>query len=714
MVIKGKCCLVLLLFITGASSMTSHSNPLEGQKSPYLLQHAHNPVNWYPWSDQAFKKAADEGKPIFLSIGYATCHWCHVMEKESFENDEVAAILNKSFISIKVDREERPDIDNVYMSVCQALTGTGGWPLTIIMTPDKKPFFAATYIPRESRFGMTGLLEILPKLADLWKNKKDDVLSSAEKVSAALKGNSDKTFAADIGEGLCNKAADEISSEFDKKDGGFGNAPKFPSAHRLLFLIRQARVSGDKEILRQVEFTLDKMRAGGIHDQLGGGFHRYSTDAKWLLPHFEKMLYDQAMLVMAYVEAYQNSGKEEYVDTARDAIVYVMRDMTSKEGAFYSAEDADSEGEEGKFYVWKYDEVFSALEKDEALVAVRYFNVDDQGNYTDPIHGGSMNNILHLGNSHDKLAGEFDKTVPEMKSMILRIRSKMLDHRSERTRPLRDTKILADWNGLMIAAIAKFAGAVNSESHLNAATRAADFILEKMRYGKGGGLYHRYIDGELAVEGQLDDYAFMIWGLLELYEAGSDEKYLSAAMELDKVLSDSFHDVAKGAYFMTSEKHENLIFRPKVNFDGALPSGNSVQMMNLLRLSALTGNPAYEEKAFKILKSVAELVNRYPGSFTNYLSALLYSENSTEVVVVGKKDDPEAAKFAETLRKTYQPFMTLISVPAGNKKAGILKIAEFAKDYKQVDGKTTIYVCRKHKCSQPVTDIEEALKMIEK
>ncbi|MFZ2656931.1 MAG: thioredoxin domain-containing protein, partial [Victivallales bacterium] len=448
--------------------MSLHSNPLEGQKSPYLLQHAHNPVNWYPWCDQAFKKAADEGKPIFLSIGYATCHWCHVMEKESFENDEVAETLNKSFISIKVDREERPDIDNVYMSVCQALTGTGGWPLTIIMTPDKKPFFAATYIPRESRFGMTGLLEILPKIADLWKDKKADVLSSAEKVSAALKGNSDKTFAAEVGAGLCVKAVEEISSEFDRTHGGFGNAPKFPSAHRLLFLLRQAKVSGDKEILRQVEFTLDKMRAGGIYDQLGGGFHRYSTDAKWLLPHFEKMLYDQAMLVMAYVEACQISGKEEYADTARDVIGYVLRDMTSPEGAFYSAEDADSEGEEGKFYVWKYKEVFSVLGNDEALVAVRYFNVDAQGNYTDPIHGASANNILYLSYSVEKIASEFDKTVPEMKLIIAGIRSKMLDYRGRRARPLRDTKILADWNGLMIAAVAKSAGLLDSESHLKA------------------------------------------------------------------------------------------------------------------------------------------------------------------------------------------------------------------------------------------------------
>jgi len=679
-------------------------NSLSRQKSPYLLQHAGNPVDWFPWGGEAFEKAAREDKPIFLSIGYSTCHWCHVMERESFESEEVAELLNKSFVSIKVDREERPDIDNVYMTVCQALSGTGGWPLTVIMTPDKKPFFAATYIPRESRFGMTGLLEILPKIDDLWRNKKGDVLSSAEKVSAALKANSGKTYKSEADEGLCKKTADEISMEFDKVYGGFGNAPKFPSAHRLLFLLRYWRATKDREIMRQVEFTLDKMREGGIYDQLGGGFHRYSTDAKWLLPHFEKMLYDQAMLAMAYTEAFQASGREEYADTARDTIGYVLRDMSSPEGAFYSAEDADSEGEEGKFYVWKYKELFSVLSNDEALAAVRYFNVDDDGNYTDPVNGGSANNILHLRCSIAQLAREFEKTETEMSEMISAIRSKLLAKRSKRTRPLRDSKILADWNGLMIAAVAKFAGVLDSEEHLKAASRAADFILGKMMDGNGR-LNHCCIDGELSVAGQLDDYAFMIWGLLELYEAGFDVKYLKAAISLSRILEEDFAD-KDGAYFMTSENHEQLIFRPKVNFDGALPSGNSVHMMNLLRLSALTGDVAYEEAASKVLKSVAELLNRYHGSFTSYLSAVLFSENSTEIVVAGGKDDACAAKFAGEIRKAYQPFKSLMLASGGK------DLAEFAKDYKPVDGRTAIYVCRNRRCERPVTDVEEALKMI--
>ncbi|HBC86859.1 MAG TPA: thioredoxin domain-containing protein [Lentisphaeria bacterium] len=678
-------------------------NSLSAQKSPYLLQHARNPVDWFPWGEEAFRKAGEENKPIFLSIGYSTCHWCHVMEKESFEDEQLAAILNKSFISIKVDREERPDVDNVYMTVCQALTGTGGWPLTIIMTPDKKPFFAATYVPKDSRFGMTGLTEILQKIDDLWRNKNSDILLSAGRVSSTLENNSGKTFNAEPEKDLSEKSADDIAMDFDKVCGGYGNAPKFPSAHRLIFLLRYWKASGDKEILKQVEFTLGKMRAGGICDQVGGGFHRYSTDRKWLVPHFEKMLYDQAMLAMAYTEAAQATGNTEYSDTARDVIGYVLRDMTSLEGAFYSAEDADSEGEEGKFYLWTYKEIFSVLPKDDALVAIRYFNIDDEGNFTDPIQGNSNKNILHVKKTVEEIAGEFDKTPEEIKTIVSSISARLLEHRAKRVRPLRDTKILADWNGLMIAAIAKFAGAFNSGKHLKIAEKAADFVLGKMR-AKNGDLFHRFADGELAVEGQLDDYAFMILGLLELYEAGFDEKYMAAAIELDKILKEKFLDQSTGSYFMTPDNHEKLVFRPKVYFDGALPSGNSVQMLNLLRLSELTGNTAYEETAYKVLKSVAELINGHPGSFTNYLSAVLHSENSSEIIICGDARK-EIDRFFDGLRMRYMPFNTLISITANDYNG-------FAGDYRMLDGKTTFYVCRKRKCSRPVTDIEEALKLI--
>lgn len=697
----------------GAFPMKTFANHLIGQKSPYLLQHAHNPVDWYPWGDEAFNKALREDKLIFLSIGYSTCHWCHVMETESFASGEVAEILNRSFISIKVDREERPDIDTVYMAVCQGLSGSGGWPLTIIMTPGKKPFFATTYIPMESRFGMLGMVEVLPKIEDLWKNSRSDIASSADKVSAVLKQNADIKFKSEIGPGLPGKASSEIASTFDSVNGGYGNAPKFPSAHRLIFLLRYSQLHGDSGLLKQVESTLEKMSAGGIYDQLGGGFHRYSTDEKWLLPHFEKMLYDQAMLAMAYTEAYQATGREDFAATAGDILNYVIRDMTSPEGAFYSAEDADSEGEEGKFYLWDYKELFAVLPKDDALLAVRYFNVDDEGNFTDPIQGDTAKNILHLNKTKARISAEFEVSPQDLESRLSGIRTKLFQHRGKRVRPSKDTKILADWNGLMIAAFAKAAGVFNSGEYLRTAVRAADFALGKMRNPQGG-LLHRCMDGELAGEGQLDDYVFMVWGLIELYEAGFDDRYLKGALELNRIAISNFRDPVHGNYYMTGEKSEKMIFRPRVNFDGALPSGNSVQVMNLLRLSGFTANSDFEIMADETLKASAELINRYPGSFTNYLSALLYSENSSEIVICGKREDKNVAEYANVLRKKYLPFKSLLFAPGNDPDAAIFKIADFAKDYKLLDGKTTVHVCRKHVCRKPVTDIEEALAVMGK
>jgi uncharacterized protein YyaL (SSP411 family) len=688
--------------------METPANHLIGQKSPYLLQHVHNPVDWYPWGAEAFSKALEEDKPIFLSIGYSTCHWCHVMGKESFENNSVAEILNRSFISIKVDREERPDIDTVYMAVCQAMSGSGGWPLSIIMTPEKKPFFATTYIPRESRFGMLGMLDVLPKIENLWKNNRNDILSSADKVADAMKQNADIKFKAEIEPGLPEKAFNEISSTFDNVNGGYGNAPKFPSAHRLIFLLRYSQLSGNSEIRRQIEFTLEKMSAGGIYDQIGGGFHRYSTDEKWLLPHFEKMLYDQALLAIAYTEAHQATGREDFAASARDILNYAIRDMSSPEGAFYSAEDADSEGEEGKFYVWDYKELFAVLPNDDALIAVRYFNVDDEGNFTDPVHGNSGKNIFHLNKSKAKIAAEFEISPQALESRLSEIREKLFQHREKRVKPSKDTKILADWNGLMIAAMAKAAGVFNSCEYLDYAVKAADFILEKMRNPQGE-LLHHYRDGELAVDGQLDDYAFMVWGLIELYESGFDVKYLKGALDLNKIAISNFRDSVHGNYYMTGEKSEKMIFRPKVNFDGALPSGNSVQVLNLLRLSGFTADIDFEMLAAETLNASAQLINRYPGSFTNYLNALLYAENASEIVICGKSKSKTATEYANILRSKYLPFKSLLFVPENEAEASIYKIASFAKDCKMLDGKSTVYVCRKHACSKPVTDIEEAL-----
>ncbi len=498
------------------------SNRLITEKSPYLLQHAHNPVDWYPWGEEAFEKARREDKPVFLSIGYSTCHWCHVMERESFEDADVAALLNEHFVSIKVDREERPDIDGVYMTVCQMLTGSGGWPLTVIMTPDKKPFYAGTYFPKQSMSGRPGMMDMLPQLAEAWKSRREELLKSADEITSVLGRSSAMTPGDGPGATEVKAAFGLLERSFDDRHGGFGQAPKFPTPHQLLLCLRHWKRSGDARALEMVEKTLQAMRRGGVYDHLGFGFHRYSTDERWFAPHFEKMLYDQAMIALALIETHQATGKIEYRQVAEEIFTYVIRDMTSAEGAFYSAEDADSEGVEGKFYLWTAEEIRTRLPEAEAKLVIDLFNVKDGGNFEDGGHGA---NILHLTGSMEQNAARLGLDEEKLRKKLEPSLITLFDAREKRVHPYKDDKVLTDWNGLMIAALARAARVIDEPGCLAAAEKAIRFNREKMRT-KNGRLLHRYRDGSAGIDGGIDDYAFFIWGLIELYESSFDSAYL--------------------------------------------------------------------------------------------------------------------------------------------------------------------------------------------
>ncbi|MCJ7808413.1 MAG: thioredoxin domain-containing protein, partial [Dehalococcoidia bacterium] len=518
-----------------------HQNRLIQEKSPYLLQHADNPVDWYPWGADAFTKAQSENKPIFLSIGYSTCHWCHVMAHESFEDLEVGKLMNESFVSIKVDREERPDIDAVYMKVCQMMTGSGGWPLTIIMTPDKEPFFAATYIPRESRFGLIGMLDLIPRIKELWSTRQTEVLDSASQITGALRQASSDISNEELSESMLHLTYEQLASRFDQENGGFSIAPKFATPHNLLFLLRYWARTGNEQSLHMVEKTLQAMRSGGIYDHIGFGFHRYSTDTQWLVPHFEKMLYDQAMLAMAYTEAYQVTGKEEYAQTAHEIFDYILRDMTAPDGGFYSAEDADTDGEEGKFYLWTHQEIAQVLSVEEANLATIVFSIKKDGNFSETDGRENISNILHLTETLEELAVNLNISVHELKKNLEKIRKKLFAYREKRVHPHKDDKILTDWNGLMVAALSKGAQVLNEPHYASAAKRAIDFTLNNMLTSDGR-LLHRFRDGQAALPAYIDDYAFLIYGMLELYETSFDSRYLEGAIALNGDLIDHFWD----------------------------------------------------------------------------------------------------------------------------------------------------------------------------
>ncbi len=676
-------------------------NRLSDEQSPYLLQHANNPVDWYPWGEEAFKKAKELDRPIFLSIGYSTCHWCHVMEHESFEDDSVAKLLNEGFISIKVDREELPEIDHVYMTVCQAMTGGGGWPLTIVMTPAKEPFFAGTYFPKDKRGGRSGLFQILPMITDAWTSKRQDIMTSVGQVKNYLDQLNSKPAGNDFSTELINGAYDQFRNGFDEEYGGFFNAPKFPSPHNLIFLMRYHHSFDNKIALEMATKTLKKMRLGGIYDHIGFGFHRYSTDRHWLVPHFEKMLYDQAMIAMAYTEAYHITGEDIFAQTANEIFTYVLRDMTASEGGFFSAEDADSEGEEGKFYIWTEQEIKDVLGENYGKEFNDIFSITTPGNYKDESSGKQTRlNIPHLKNYNSNGNSDLDSA-----------REKLFNIREKRIHPLKDDKILTDWNGLMIAALAKAAIVLNEPGYLDAAEKAAKFVLDSI--SKGERLLKRYRNGVAALDAHLDDYAFMAWGLLELYEATFLTKYLSQALDLMNIMVEDFWDDKNGGFFLGSDQSEKLIVRSKTAYDGAIPSGNSVAVMNMVKLTRITGNTKWAELAEKTMRAFSEDVNRMPTGYTLMLTGFMFdTQNSKEIVIVGDSRNRNTIKFIQTIRTSYAPHKVLLFKDTSVSENRLEKLANWTSTQNSINGKPTAYVCKNFACNQPTSDIKTALSFI--
>jgi uncharacterized protein YyaL (SSP411 family) len=689
------------------------ANRLIHEKSPYLLQHAYNPVDWYPWGDEAFEKAQKEDKPIFLSIGYSTCHWCHVMERESFEDHEVAKLMNETFVSIKVDREERPDLDHVYMTVSQILTGSGGWPLNISMTPDKRPFFAGTYIPKESRFGRLGMTDLIPRVKQVWNERRDEVLDSAEKIVGALKSVESEAPGEASDTSTLDGAYQQLAQRFDERFGGFSKAPKFPTPHSLYFLLRYWKRTNNQKALQMLDKTLQEMRQGGIYDHLGFGFHRYSTDQEWLVPHFEKMLYDQAMLAMAYVEAYQALGNEAYKNTAKEIFTYVLRDMTAPSGGFYSAEDADSEGVEGKFYVWTEAEIRGVLKEKEADFLIKLFNVEKGGNFLEEASGKKTGaNIMHLKKSLSELAVDLEMSEQDLQDQLASAREKLFMHRENRIHPHKDDKVLTDWNGLMIAALARGSSAFGEPRYAEAAKKALNFIFDQMRQPNGR-LLHRYREGQSGITANLDDYAFLVWGLIELYEATLDAHYLEAALKMNEEMLKHFWDDKSSGLFFTPDDGEALIVRKKEIYDGAVPSGNAVAMLNLLRLARFTGNTHLEERALELGRAFSKAVNQFASGYTQFLVAVDFAIGpSYEVVVVGNSETDDTRKMLEALRTCFIPNKVTVFRPTDIESPLIDGLAEYVKYQVSLDGKATAYVCTNFACKEPTTEVDKMLDLI--
>ncbi len=694
----------------GADRNNRIQNRLIHEKSPYLLQHAGNPVDWYPWGEEAFLRAAREDKPVFLSIGYATCHWCHVMAHESFEDEEVAALLNRDFIAIKVDREERPDIDNVYMAVCHQMAGQGGWPLTIVMTPEKKPFFAATYIPKETRFSMMGLLTLLPRITQTWREQRSDLIRSGERVIAALASQNFSLSAAEHDKDLLEEGYESLLLQFDPVHGGFGQAPKFPTPHMLLFLLRYAKRNRNTRALLMVEKTLNAIRDGGIYDHLGGGVHRYSTDAQWHVPHFEKMLYDQALLVMAYTETFLVTRNPSYKTVAEEIIGYVMRSLRSREGAFFSAEDADSPEGEGAFYVWTLQEIEQVLGKEDALCAAMVFGLTQNGNYHDPERGHGYN-ILIRSLPQEKIAATLRMGEPELALRIESIRTRLFTARAQRVPPSLDDKILCDWNGLCIAALAQAGRVFDTPSYIEAAGTAMHGILNTMR-SDDGGLLHRYRNGNAAIPGFADDYAFIIHALIELYETTFDAQYLKTALDLNGYFTEHFRDTGNAGFFTVSDTSETLILRRKELYDGAIPSGNSAEFMNLIRLSRLTGDAILEEQASALARYFAGTVSQSPSSYCWFLCGLDLAGQSYEVVIVGEDGAADTLALVRELRVRYLPSVMVMQFAPGPPASVLAEYAPFTRDLSMKHGKATAYICSGHACSLPVTDPEEIFRQM--
>lgn len=700
-------------------------NRLIHEKSPYLLQHAYNPVDWYPWGEQAFEKARKEDKPIFLSIGYSTCHWCHVMEEESFSNPEIAKIMNETVVAIKVDREERPDVDHVYMQAVMAMTGSGGWPLNAFLTQDLKPFYGGTYFPPEDRWGRPGFVTVLKEIADKWKTDREKILISSEELTKALRAHMESRTAEtkSLDERTLKTAYHELGSRFDQEKGGFGSAPKFPQSHINSFLLRYWKRSQAQDALEMADRTLTEMAHGGLYDHVGGGFHRYSTDRDWFVPHFEKMLYDQAILSKSYLEAYQATGHEEFARLAREIFDYVLRDMQSSEGGFYSAEDADSfppevvhpsKKLEGAYYLWYEADLIHHLGADQAKIFNHYFGVEPNGNVANDSHGMfTGKNILFVAHTLEETAQKFGKSANEIAKILEDAEVKLREIRSRRPRPHLDDKILTDWNGLVISSLAFGSRVLDEERYRDAAKKAADFILQKMKR-EDGRLMHRYREGEVSVTGFLEDYAFFTYGLIDLYEATFDPKYLTQAQFLTKEMFRLFWDESGGGFFFVGKDAEKLISRAKEAHDGAIPSGNSVAALTLLRLGRIAMDQEMETWAKATMDAFSGEVAQYPSGFSQMMMALDFAVGpSQEIVIAGDQDSEVTEEMVRIVYSTFLPNKVVVLHPSDAEGAeAIRKISPFVREQVALDGKPTAYVCRNYMCEFPTSDIEKLKRLL--
>ncbi len=700
-----------------------HTNRLAQEKSPYLLQHAHNPVDWFAWNDEAFAKARAENKPILLSIGYSTCHWCHVMERESFEDEKIGAFLNEHFVSIKVDREERPDVDKIYMTFVQSTTGGGGWPLNVFLTPDLKPFFGGTYFPPDARYGRPSFLQLLEQIANLWSERKNEIAASAEEIHARLElatANSHATNSLLTADVLKN-ALDIFKSSYDSINGGFGTAPKFPQPSIPSFVLRAAKRFGDDDAVKMVLHTCDKMAAGGIHDQLGGGFARYAVDAEWLVPHFEKMLYDNAQLAQLYLDAFLVSGDARHAEVVRDILDYVLRDMTHPGGGFFSAEDADSEGHEGKFYCWTQDELSKLLTVEEFNIAVKYFGITAEGNFVDHSHPTPLagQNVLSIVNESERrtpvrpvaaanapgLADqEIGVPIAGDRTLFESARQKMLAARAKRIRPHLDDKILASWNGLMLGAFARASAVLGDEKYRAAAAKNLQFVRENLWDEKSKTLFHRWRDGERDKVQLLEAYAFLLSGVIDLYEATLEPQHLDFAIELADAMLAKFFDAENGGFWQSAADSKDLILRVKDDYDGAEPSGNSVATLSLLKLGAITGRKNFTEAAEKTLRLFASRLEKFPQAMPFLLHALDFSLQEPKRVVIAGNSTSE--KFRELLRaahSVYQPNKII----SGNSGA----VEGFAKTL-PAKNEATVYLCTGNSCQPPTDEVAKVKELL--
>jgi len=701
-------------------------NRLIHEKSPYLLQHAYNPVDWHPWGPEAFTKAKQEDKPVFLSVGYSTCYWCHVMERESFDNPEVAKLMNETVVAIKVDREERPDLDAIYMNAVMAMTGSGGWPMTVFLTPEGKPFWGGTYFPAEDRWGRPGLKSILRSISEAWRTKRADIVRSSQQLTQTIQDSAQAGSSTQLTTGVLEQATRQFAQQFDVTYGGFGPAPKFPRSHSLSFLLRAWTRTKDPKTLEMVERTLDAMARGGMHDQLGGGFHRYSTDATWLVPHFEKMLYDQALLARTYLEAYQVTGKAQYADTARDIFEYVLRDMRDPTGAFHSAEDAGEVGKEGEYYVWTPQEIDAALSSEEAAIFKRFYGVTPSGNFE---HGTT---ILSIATSLDAFAAQQQRPVNEVRSPLEVARAKLLAVRGQREHPHRDDKILTDWNGLLIGALAYGARALDEPRYAQAAREAASFLLERLQAAspaaggtpspagkvparsRDGRLLHRYREGEASIPAFLDDYAFLAWGLTDLYEATGEARWLAEAKRLTQEMVRLFWDDTADGFFFSGDQNERLIAQTKELYDGALPSGNSIAALDLVRLGQLTMDKELQDHAGRLFQTFSGQANQASSAFPQLLIALdFWLGPLQEIVIAG---DPTAADTQQMLQAVYGRFLpraVLAVHPVGEAAQAVEALVPFIKEQQPLQGKATAYVCKNYVCHLPTTDPSQLVSLLD-